>query len=219
MTFKPGDFYLGVVDFLGVLVPGAVLVLLQGGRLASALRHPGSTPESTLFVPSTPTKWTILIGTGFIAGQLLLALSELLNRQALRFLHRIDAIVPGPAGYVPELEKRAARLLGAGTVGVTGPTVFHAAISYLRLEAPEAVGEVDRHMADYKLLRNLVAVFLADFLMSLALGPREPVRLIADAVLGVLSFLAFARMFGWAQVLAFQYCCLVDRRKKEPRAP
>jgi len=213
MSFKPGDFYLGIVDFLGVLVPGAVLVVLQGGRLHSALTQSMSSTASTFFLPNSPTNWAIVIGTGFIAGQLLLALSELLNRPALPVLCAVDAIVPGPAAYIGTLEERAAGLLKAGSVGDSGPTVFHAAISYLRLEAPEAVAEVDRHMADYKLLRNLVAVFLVDFLLSLALGPWDRMRLVADAVLGLLSFLAFARMFGWAQLLAFQYCCLVDSRK------
>jgi len=213
MNFTPGDFYLGIVDFLGVLVPGTVLVVLQGGRFASAARIRNLPTDSTFFLPASTTQWAFLLGAGFIVGQLLLALSEHLNALVPRFLRFSKA---KPAKYIHALEPKAADILKAGTAAKSGPIVFHAAISYLRLEAPNAVGEVDRHMADYKLLRNLVAVFLADLLISVALAPQEPARLIFDGVLGALSFLAFARMLGWAQVLAFQYCCLVDSRKKQP---
>jgi hypothetical protein len=201
MSFKPSDFYLGIVDFLGVLVPGAVLVFMQGYRILPALSN-----------PSSVTDWTIFLGTAFITGQLLLALSELLN-----------GLAPSVAGFfspqlregVDELEKAAASLLEKGIVGKTGPTVFHAALSYLRLKNGEAAAEVDRHMADYKLLRNLVAVFVTDFLASLILGPRSCARLIFDGVLAFLSFIAFARMLGWAHLLAFQYCCLIDSLKEK----
>ena len=201
MSFKPSDFYLGIVDFLGVLVPGAVLALMRGYRIRPALSN-----------PSSATEWTIFLGTAFIAGQLLLALSELLNDLALPFdrifFHQLRE-------GVDELEDRAALLLKAGIVEKKGPTVFHAALSYLRLKNGEAAAEVDRHMADYKLLRNLVAVFVTDFLASLILGPRSCARMIFDGVLAVLSFIAFARMLGWAHLLAFQYCCLIDTLKEK----
>src|SRR5438034_6916769 len=115
MSFKPSDFYLGIVDFLGVLVPGAVLVFMQGHRIFPALS-----------TPSSATDWTIFLGTAFIAGQLLLALSELLNGLALPFdgifFHQLRE-------GVDQLEDRAALLLKAGIVGKKGPTVFHAALS------------------------------------------------------------------------------------------
>src|ERR1700693_56881 len=196
MSFKPSDFYLGIVDFLGVLVPGAVLVLMRGYCIRPALSNPGSA-----------TEWTIFLGTAFIAGQLLLALSELLNGLALP--------VAGVFSHqrregVRELKKRAAPLLEAGTVEDAELTVFHAALSYLRLKNGEAAAEVDRHMADYKLLRNLVVVFLTDFLATLTLEPCSCARMISVGVLAVLSFVAFARMLGWAHLLAFQYCCLIN---------
>ena len=205
MAFKPSDFYLGIVDFLGVLVPGAVLVFIQGHRIFPA-------PSA----PSSATDWTIFLGAAFITGQLLLALSELLNGLALPF----DRILFHPLREgVDELEQRAALLLKAGIVGKTGPTVFHAALSYLRIKNGEAAAEVDRHMADYKLLRNLVAVFVTDFLASLILGPRSGARMIFDGVLATLSFIAFARMLGWAHLLAFQYCCLIDSLKEKSGKP
>lgn len=33
MAYKPGDFFIGVIDFFGILVPGAVLLYLQGKSL------------------------------------------------------------------------------------------------------------------------------------------------------------------------------------------
>jgi hypothetical protein len=97
-------------------------------------------------------------------------------------------------------------------VGDGKRTVFHAALSLLRLDAPEAAAEVDRHMANYKLLRSLTVVFSVDLGVSLALGPRSSERLSFDLIAAVLSFVAFARMFAWAQLLAFQYCRLMSSR-------
>jgi hypothetical protein len=33
VAYKPGDFFLGVIDFFGILVPGAILMYLHGDRL------------------------------------------------------------------------------------------------------------------------------------------------------------------------------------------
>jgi len=96
---------------------------------------------------------------------------------------------------------------------------FHTALSFLHLENPAAAAEVDHHMADYKLLRNMLAVLIID-LVARACSIREqlPLFLLEIATLG-LCFIAFVRMFAWAQLLAYQYVCLIlDGYEKKNKA-
>lgn len=194
MPVKPADLLLDVVEFLGVLVPGAILVFLHLPRLG---------PEGH---PASATECAIVLAAGFIAGELLLALTEPLNDWALP---AAKYIYPGLRSDTLRMEQAAAPSLRAATVRAAGATCFHAALSRLRLEAPAAAGEVDRHMAQYKLLRNLVGVCCVDLAISLAFGPRSAERLLVDAAVALLSFAAFTRMFAWAHLLAFQYCRLL----------
>jgi hypothetical protein len=83
------------------------------------------------------------------------------------------------------------------------------------LKHPEAAAEIDRHMAGYKLLRNLIAVFLLDLVFSIPAWPQTCPRFVADFLLALVFFLAFVRMLQWAYLLAFQYCILIREDKQE----
>src|SRR5579864_7686830 len=73
MSFKPGDFFLGVVSFLGDLVPGAVLVSLLLLRFR---------PQDWGHRASWPSvDWAVFAVAAYIAGHLLLAVSEMLNER------------------------------------------------------------------------------------------------------------------------------------------
>ncbi len=200
MNFKPGDFFLGIVDFLGVLVPGAVLVFLEAGWL-----------HRIFGVWLLQPPWLIFAAAAYFVGHLVLALTELLNRPAQRLAPRIWSLQQAhdDAG---SFETVCKSVLGKAATGDTG-TNFHAALSFLRLKHAEAAAEIDRHMAGYKLLRNLVAVFLFDLLLSLPAWRQSPLRLGADLILMLLFFLAFVRMLQWGYLLAFQYCILIHEQK------
>ena len=206
MNFKPADFFLGIVDFLGMLVPGALLVFLESEWIrrffgVSLLQPP----------------WLVFAAAAYFLGHLLLALTELLNKPAhdlapkIWFLRQAHVDATG-------FENECKPLLGKATTEDTG-TNFHAALSFLRLQKVEAAAEIDRHMAGYKLLRNLVAVFLFDLLLSLRGWRHAGLRIGADFVLMLLFFLAFARMLQWAYLLAFQYCVLVQKLQPQPSPP
>ena len=205
MNFKPADFFLGIVDFLGMLVPGALLVFLE----AEWLRR-------IFGVSPLQPPWLVFAAAAYFLGHLLLALTELLNGPAQAVAPRIwflrQAHVDA-AGYETECKS----LLGKAATGDTA-TNFHAALSFLRLQKVEAAAEIDRHMAGYKLLRNLVAVFLFDLLLSLPRWPQTGPRIGSDFVLMLLFFLAFVRMLQWAYLLAFQYCVLIKEQKLQPPA-
>jgi hypothetical protein len=203
MNFKPADFFLGIIDFLGVLVPGAVLVFLEAAWI-----HRIFGEVSPLQPP-----WLVFAAASYLLGHLLLALTEALNWLAKPVARKI-----WPFREIHEeaekFEKICVPILGNAATEHAG-TAFHAALSFLRLTKADATAEIDRHMAGYKLLRNLVAVFLIDLVLSFPGFPHTRVRFFADFVLMLLFFVAFVRMFQWANLLAFQYCILVDKFKEQ----
>ena len=206
MNFKPGDFFLGIVDFLGVLVPGAVLVYLEDEPLARIF---GTSPVHA--------NWLVFAVAAYFLGHLLLASTEILHRLGKRLEHKIW-FIRGTQYGVDKLEEESLPLLGKAAAGSTG-FAFHAALSFLRLRNADAAAEIDRHMAGYKLLRNLVAVFSIDLVFTLFGWHKTWRRLGADFLLAVLFFLAFLRMLQWSNLLAFQYCILIRDQKLDPQKP
>lgn len=206
MNFKPGDFFLGIVDFLGVLVPGAVLVFLEAEWLHYIF---GFSPLQT--------HWLVFACAAYIIGHLLLASTGILNTLAVPiarktwFFSRIHK-------DADSFEKISIPLLGNAVTANLG-TAFYSALSFVRLRNADAAAEIDRHMAGYKLLRTLMAVFLVDLALNISKWPKTYVRLITDFILILLFFMAFLRMLQWAHLLAFQYCILIHQQNPPLSAP
>jgi hypothetical protein len=196
---KPSDFFLSVVSFLGILVPGAVLVFLHGTEIASAAGLSLPNQDAT-------AKWIAATLAAYIAGQILLAVTEPLNNWA----GRAAGSLPGDFPKALKLERKdykpAAKFLQEWE---NDRFRFHEAISRVQLRNPGAAADINRHMADYKLLRNLVPVFLFDLIYAcwpLANGP----RIAFSAILSASCFYGFVRMHAWAELLALQYVRLSE---------
>jgi hypothetical protein len=199
---KPSDFFLGVVNFLGVLVPGAALLLLRGCYGDYWLFHGSPVPP-----------WLVFGGAAYVVGQLLLASTEILNLVAgWVATHWTKKLGPDINAFLEEAKQYLPLLKNP----VTSPqSQFHIALSFLRLEKSAAVAEIDHHMADYKLLRNLVAVLAIDWVVrAISMQQEKCLLLIVEGVAFVLTFIAFVRMLGWAKLLAYQYVCLIGYQKK-----
>jgi len=203
MNFKPGDFFLGIVDFRGILVPGALLVYLEAPWIALIFN-----------IFPLQSHWIVFAAAGYFLGHLLLAITELFN-----WLGKTFAQYVWPFSRIERdsevLKERSFPVL-KNSVAKNDQTNFHAALSFLRIWSAEAAGEVDRHMAGYKLLRCVSMVFVIDLLFSLRGSPVSRERVWSDVLLAVLFFLAFVRMLQWAHLLAYQYCILVQDKAKPP---
>lgn len=161
----------------------------------------------------------IFAGIAYLIGQFLLAVTEIFNEAVpyfkwgiFRHLHHdLDAF-----------RKKASERL-ALVENDSDQSKFHTALSYLRLKNQAASGEVDHHMADYKLLRNLVVVLAIDSAMRAFTKPHQYRVVGIELVLVVICIVAFVRMYNWAQLLAFQYVCLclptLRRQTTEHRVP
>ena len=189
---KPSDFFLGVVNFLGVLVPGAILLALLDRTFAMPKDFP---------VPG----WLVFGGASYVVGQLLLAATEILNG-TVRTLGR--AFGPKVRNDVVVFRKQARRRLDLLSAG-SRQAKFHTALSYLKMKNSTAAAEVEHHMADYKLLRNLLAVLVIDLSVRAVKGQTKTLILVVEGLSIVACLVAFVRMFNWAQLLSFQYVCLI----------
>jgi hypothetical protein len=192
---KPSDFYLGVVSLLGVLVPGAVFLFLR------------NLPPDTWCIAGTGfPRWLVFGGIAYLIGHLLLAITEWFNSLVPHFRWLLSSRLQKDVGL---LRGEALRHLKAEN-GESDQSKFHRALSYLRIkDQAAAAGEVDHHMADYKLLRNLVAILAIDGTLRI-FTEVPPWRMITlELILLIFCFAAYVRMYNWAQLLAFQYVCLI----------
>src|SRR5882672_4475515 len=144
---KPSDYFLGVVNFLGVLVPGAALLFLR--QWDPTKWNKAGTPISDVLIYGA---------VAYVIGQILLAVTEIFN-EAVPFFRRW--IFKTLHDDVVTFKTQA--LIHLNTVQNESPqSIFHRSLSYLRVKNAAGSGEVDHLMADYKLLRNFVVVLAVD---------------------------------------------------------
>jgi len=197
---KPADFFLGVIHFIGVLVPGAVLLFLQVD------------PDTWKRAASPIPPWLLFGGTSYLVGQLLLATTEWMNTCA----EPLAGVLFSPLRQdVSRSRQEASHRVALMAIG-SFEAQFNFAISYLRTRNAEAAAEVDHHMADYKLLRNMLAVILIDLVMP-SIAPPDTSIVLLEVSLIVLCGVAFARMFCLTELLAFQYVCIIAEKVTNSR--
>lgn len=180
---KPSDFFIGVIDFFAVLLPGASLVYLLQPLIITG------TP--TLWLPATSTQgWVVFLVMAYIAGHLLHAIGSWL----------LDDYVYGKY-YVPKFQSthseatkrinqarakaslreanQAGALLGerkpstllervylTTEANPTGTNYYDWCLSDVRVHSLAGASEVDRLQADSKFFRSMVFVFLLVALIS-----------------------------------------------------
>ena len=171
---KPSDFFIGVLDFFAVLLPGAALVYLLQPLIIAG------TP--TQWMPATPTQgWVAFLVLGYIAGHLLHAIgSWLLDDYVYGKLYlprwrsphsRAKKLIRMGPSALREDSKAAETLLArvylTTKVDPQGTNYYDWCLSDVRLNSPAGAGEVDRLQADSKFFRSMVFVFLVAALICL----------------------------------------------------
>ena len=167
---KPSDFFVGVVDFFAILLPGGALVYLLRPFLIN------NVPNDWL--PTTSTQsWILFLVLAYIVGHLLHALGSFLLDDFVYQKFYLPRCKPSHA--------RAAKLVGdalrndedAGKTllarvrlntkaNSTGTSYYDWCLSDIRVARPAGAAEVDRLQADSKFFRSMVFVFLAAALVS-----------------------------------------------------
>jgi hypothetical protein len=174
---KPSDFFIGVVDFFAVLLPGAALVYLLQPLVVTDM------PQAWL--PAAPTQgWVMFLVLAYITGHLLHALgSWLLDKYVYQKLylprcrssHAKASKLTGDhlALWEDEGAKKTllARVCLTTNVNPTGTNYYDWCLSDVRVSSPAGAIEVDRLQADSKFFRSMVFVFLVAALVSFREAP------------------------------------------------
>jgi hypothetical protein len=208
MDYKPSDFFIGVIDFFGILVPGAVFLYLEGTSLAE--------PFGPLWPPEDQVvRWIVFILGSYVFGQFLLGLGVPLNRL-------LGVVQPEKRDGVYHAVKEALNQEVQPAIAHR-KEAFYRAYAYVRLHSPAALTEIERQTADYKLFRSLTLVFALDLLFVILFGAPNPWRWIASAVLFGLAAERYLFLLGWTYRITFEYYALVKhdeaKGKKNQQAP
>ena len=185
---KPGDFYVTVIDFFGVLLPGAVLTWLYGETAMIWMSLPP-------FPGSSAAAWPAFLVVSYIAGQFLLNIGAHLNNLLRPYKPKDDSLYEQVRSDV-NLPATSGR-----------KDTFYRAHAYLTLESPQAIAEIARHMAEYKLFRGLTLVFAFDCVVALLTGMSRG-RWLGSLILTALSFWRFAFLLLWTYRTTFEYYIL-----------
>ena len=177
---KPGEFFVGVVDFFAILLPGAIVTALLAPRLNNAL-------SGLLLTPSGEVgEWVVFLISAYFLGHMVFLLGAYLDPLYNRLRERLapydnESAFQGAKRIrdelVAELERKA-----------LNPFQWSRAV--LLAKCPAAAEDVHRLEADSKFFRSLVVVCL----LAAVLFASEKAYLAAAAAV-VLVVPCFARYY------------------------
>ncbi len=202
MSVKPGDFFIGLVDFFAILLPGAIFTFL--------LWDVGETVLSSSLPPldSSAKAWTAFVVASYVLGHALHQAGSVLDRS-------YDAL------YVKGWKRRKGeerlltrtRELMRGMLGgdATMTSAYSWAGSYVRTASDAATRELERMGAESKFFRSL-ALVLAFALVTFVV--RGLCKEAAGALLlTAFSYWRFCRRRWDASQTAYEYFILLTQRE------
>jgi hypothetical protein len=189
MNPKPNDLFLSVIEFFGILIPGAVLVFMHGDFLLKPL-------GLTVGKLQTAGDWIPAFFISYILGHFLLGFSVPFNRIAAKFLSE------NTRAYFNAVCNKVELPPGLKT---NYTNVFYSAFSYIRIHSPNALIELERQSAEYKLFRSLTLLFLLDIPLSIFSGPFQPLRIMVSLFVVCLTAYRFNFLFNWTYQLAYDF--------------
>ena len=216
---KPSDFFIGVLDFFAVLLPGAALVYLVQPLVITV------TPK--VWLPTTPEQaWVMFLVLAYITGHFLHALgSWLLDKYVYGKLYlplfrssHAQAAKLKKDDFALEEHKKAketllARVRLTTKADSTGTNYYDWCLSDVRVSSPAGATEVDRLQADSKFFRSMVFVFLVAALVSFrACAVWVSVGAVA---LTVFAIWRFCELRWTATKRVYEYYLLLERRTQE----
>jgi hypothetical protein len=162
LSLKPGDFFVSVVDFFGILVPGALLALLI---LAPAQRYLFN-GEVLPHVDGEPATTGLFLVMAYVCGQATEAVGSFLLDWVTDHTYRASKAKSSQAliERVRELRKQI-----IGDAGIV-QSDFRWARLWVRTTSPEGFAAIERLGANAKFFRGLAVVFAIGALLFLYEG-------------------------------------------------
>ena len=183
MKFDPGSFYLGVVDFFSIMLPGGVLAWFLAGPLQGNV-------FGTLFpaIPPGTAGWVIFLFAAYLLGHIVFLLGSYLDNiyDPTRKL-----VWPKATDFAYQQADRIKRdRLGAEAAKAINTYQWSRAI--LTLNHPAGMAEVARLEADSKFFRSLVVVLVILLAATLA-NDGHRTGIVFPVLLGVFAVLSYWR--------------------------
>jgi hypothetical protein len=147
MENKPGDFFVGVVDFFAVLLPGSLLSFLAEAPAQKHVFGPILEP-----IHSATEGWAVFIFASYLLGQF----ATLLGATFMDWTYDHTYLAYKRRNGDPRYDK--AKELQGNYSTIAGTLKW--ASAYVRLQSADAAAEMDRLDATSKFFRSLVVVLL-----------------------------------------------------------
>jgi hypothetical protein len=174
---KPSDFFLGIIEFFAIVLPGAALIYLIQ-------------PWTARFVPpqlqplDETARWIAFLVLAYVVGHVLHALAGKFDKSVYDsfYLRRAEPSHYDAVQLVKNKKLEAlrentklsntlyARALFRAGDDASGTHLYDWCLSFIRLQSPAAAAEVDRCQADSKFFRSLAVVMVAAAAVSAAGG-------------------------------------------------
>jgi hypothetical protein len=170
MKFEPQKFYIGVVDFFSIMLPGGIFAYFLYGLFGPKIFGP--------LLPAIKTDavgWVIFLLAAYLFGHIVFLIGSFLDDIAYDPIRKMVWTEKKDAAY-PEAQKLKFKYVSDKEEAEIVNT-FQWAKAVLVLEHPAGIVEVARHEADSKFFRSLVVV-LATLSCSAFLRSQTPLGLL-----------------------------------------
>jgi 8-oxo-dGTP pyrophosphatase MutT (NUDIX family) len=216
MNFEPQKFFIGMIDFFSVLLPGALLTYV----LKEA---EGSLFSGLIEIPKDAAGWMAFLFLSYLLGHFIFLISSAADKflydplkmrtrqeQSLRLVKGKDLswkIIRGIAfcffgkgvgsavRYAEVLRNHYLDRLGASQA----MNAFQWCKARLTLEKPEFIATIQRFEADSKFFRSLLVVLLVFFIMGVLVAyrayPKQPTDIAKGAGIAIASFFLWLLAF------------------------
>ena len=197
MAYKPDDFFIGIIDFFGILLPGSIVVFLYNEWFLEVA-------EIKVNLCGEATQWIAFIVSSYVIGHFVLGAGDPLNRL-------LEIFSPARKDlYYQEVKER---IFLAPAIAKDRINAFYRAYSIVRLESPVAISKIERLTAEFKLFRGLAVVSLLSLLVTLVSVPPDWNRPLIACVVFVFALWRFLFLLNWAQRLTFEYYALLTMER------
>lgn len=190
---KPGDFFLGIIDFLAFIVPGMVLYITMPFLPYYTIPE---IIQIDLDADNSLIKIFIFMGLSYIFGH---------------FIHHIGALIFNPlyniifykfkarkySKFIEETEKQINLFLPHHK------SLDRVADAYIRNRRPEFIPELERHEAISKMFRGIC--LLCIYILLFFQGNISPAQNISLILLLILSFLRFSNQRWRHLLLSYEF--------------
>ncbi len=203
MNFKPSDFYLGVVEVFGVLLPGILLAALLSGPYSDEVFGPliSHAPRTTSALLA------VYLVSGYLLGNALRAAGEILDLSLYDKWYLKRRQKNGDP-----LQAKAARLVRkqAPDLAIESVSTHEWAESFLAVRSAEATQFVAQGRAESKFYRSLALVLLYAGVVSASQRAGAGIVLLLAAGLSVMRYLQMRWRATCHLYLAYIHICADD---------